>query len=526
LKATWWTATAIATTLIVLAIVAAAGSRTETLRKLVVTTLADRLDSDVELRAFSVDTFPTVTIRGDELRLRLRGREDDPPLIQIDSFTVHTSIRDLFRRPRRFKRVTLQGLVVNIPPGGLRKHQNPIADAVREAASHGTARSDAPPGESPIIVEELRADGARLRIIPRREGKAPREFAIHALTMQSLGLAQQMPFKATLTNPVPKGLTETSGTFGPWQKGNPSATPLAGRYTFEKADLGTIKGLGGILDSSGEFRGELGRIVVKGETKTPDFRLDISSQSVPLNTQFEAVVDGTDGDTYLNTVNAEFLRTSLEAKGAVVRTRGSKSRTIRLHVQIRQGRVEDLLRLGVKASEPLMIGRVALHADFTLPTGEEDVIERLRLAGEFDVGSARFTDPTVQQKLAGLSHRARGRDPEDERAHNVVSDLSGRVRLANGMLALTDLSFSIPGARVQLHGTYGLRTEVMAFDGTLAMQATISQAAGGGLKGFFLKIVDPVFRRKGAGALLPIRIRGTVDNPQFGLDVGKVFKSQ
>jgi hypothetical protein len=38
------------------------------------------------------------------------------------------------------------------------------------------------------------------------------------------------------------------------------------------------------------------------------------------------------------------------------------------------------------------------------------------------------------------------------------------------------------------------------------MQATISEAAGGGLKSVFLKIVDPLFRKKGAGAVLPIRV--------------------
>ena len=36
------------------------GSRTSTLRRLVIETLAERLDSDVQLEAFSVDFFPTV----------------------------------------------------------------------------------------------------------------------------------------------------------------------------------------------------------------------------------------------------------------------------------------------------------------------------------------------------------------------------------------------------------------------------------------------------------------------------------
>ena len=57
------------------------------------------------------------------------------------------------------------------------------------------------------------------------------------------------------------------------------------------------------------------------------------------------------------------------------------------------------------------------------------------------------------------------------------------------------------------------------------MDATISEAAGvGGMKGFFLKAVDPIFRKKGAGALVPIKVGGTREKPEFGLDVGKVSK--
>ena len=85
------------------------------------------------------------------------------------------------------------------------------------------------------------------------------------------------------------------------------------------------------------------------------------------------------------------------------------------------------------------------------------------------------------------------------------------------------LKFQIPGATVQLAGTYGLRTEALEFDGTLRMQATISQAAGGGAKSVLLKIVDPFFKKKGAGAVLPIRVRGTREDPKFGLDVVKAL---
>jgi hypothetical protein len=386
----------------------------------------------------------------------------------------------------------------------------------------GFSRKEVDRGESPIIVDELRADGALLRIIPRREGKLPKEFAIHALTMRSLGIAERMPFTATLTNPVPKGQIETSGTFGPWERGSPGATPLAGTYSFQDADLATIKGIGGRLNSKGAFQGELERIAVKGETHVPDFHLTISRQPVALSTSFQAVVDGTDGDTYLDEVNAQFGQTSLTAKGAVTGTKGVKGRNVKLTVHLTEGRVEDLLRLAVRG-DTLLVGRVGLKTDFELPPGDRDVVEKLLLAGEFDVDAARFTDAGVQKKLSGMSHRARGRDP-DERAENVVSDLSGTFRLKDGSLSFSNLAFGLPGATVRLRGTYGLQSEAIAFDGTLRMDATISQAAGGGFKGVLLKAIDPLFRKNGAGALVPIKVRGTREKPQFGLDIGKVFK--
>ena len=60
-------------------------------------------------------------------------------------------------------------------------------------------------------------------------------------------------------------------------------------------------------------------------------------------------------------------------------------------------------------------------------------------------------------------------------------------------------------------------------DGTLRMQATISEAAGGGVRSVLLKVVDPFFRKKGAGTVLPIKVRGTREHPKFGLDVMKAL---
>src|SRR4029453_1763327 len=158
IRVTGWIAIAAVGVLVTLVILAGLASRTEPLRKLVVATLEDRLGSGVELGAFSVDLVPRVTVYGEQLRVRLRGAPAGvPPLIEIKSFTVHCGLLDIIHKPRRFKHVTLEGLVVNIPPGALKKQGNPIADAFKDAQAPSDPKGDksVKEDEAPIIVEEL-----------------------------------------------------------------------------------------------------------------------------------------------------------------------------------------------------------------------------------------------------------------------------------------------------------------------------------------------------------------------------------
>jgi AsmA-like C-terminal region len=512
--------------LVLVALAAGAGSRTEKLRQLVIATLSDRLDSEVQLESFSVDTFPTVHVTGSNLIIRHKGRTDVPPLIAVKAFTLDGGLIGLLSRPKRFRTVALDGLQINIPPGFKKSDGSGQKDEGPGQPPRPTAHPvDQEEGPAAIVVDSLTAVDASLTLIPRRPGKEPRVFAVHRLTMKPIGRAEQMSFEALLTNPIPKGQIKTKGTFGPWHRDDPGGTPLSGHYTFEKVDLSTVKGIAGHLTSTGIFDGQLDRIGVKGETRTPDFRVNVSGNPVPLDTRFDAVVDGTDGDTYLNAVSASFLNTPLTARGAIVGAEGVKGHTVKVHVKIDEGRVEDVLRLGVKGDSPVMTGVLALHADLNLPAGPQDVMDRLRLAGNFDVSDARFASKDVQNRLSDLSERARGLDP-DEHSSQVASNFRAQFELAHSVLNLRDTSFTIPGAVVQVHGSYGLASEALQFDGTVKMKATVSQAAGGGVKSALLKVVDPLFKRDDAGAVIPSKIHGTRNDPKFGLDFGRTFKRQ
>jgi hypothetical protein len=511
MKLARWSIGILGGVLVALWVFVAVGSRTPVLRDALTAALREKLDADLELQYFKADVFPLPRITGDGLRLRLRDQREARPLIEVGHFRVESGIWGLLQRPRRFKLVILEGLKISIPPRS--PHD-------RESGNAAAAQTT----EGPVVIDEVIARNAELLLIPKRPDKAPKRFDIYDLHLESVGFNRSMPFRATLTNPVPKGLINSTGSFGPWRAIQPGETPLKGRYTFTNADLNTIKGIAGTLSSEGEFSGTLGEIDVRGRTSTPDFSIDVAGRPVPLETRFQAVVDGTDGDTYLRRVDAKFLDTALTASGAITGEPGVKGRTIKLDVHMEGGKIDDVLRLAVKSSRPVMSGALTLDTSLLIPPGQAKVPERLQLNGRFGIQEARFTDAAVHGKLVTLSRRSQGGEGDDP-AGGVLSNMRGQFSLKDGVARFKTVTFEVPGAAVNLAGDYGLRSEQLNFAGTLSMQATISEAAGGGVKGVLLKAVDPLFKKPGHGAVVPIKIHGSREKPEFGLDVKKTLRA-
>ena len=94
--------------------------------------------------------------------------------------------------------------------------------------------------------------------------------------------------------------------------------------------------------------------------------------------------------------------------------------------------------------------------------------------------------------------------------------------LADGQLVLSTLTFKVPGAIVELSGHYSLTRETLAFNGSLFMDAKVSQTMTG-WKSLMLNVVDPLFR-KDSPTVIPIKISGTRNEPSFGMDVRRVFR--
>jgi uncharacterized protein involved in outer membrane biogenesis len=474
----------------------------------VVKALGKQYDANVQLQSFHISLFPRITVSGKGLVLRHKGEPSAPPLASLRQFSMETSWIGLLRHPAHVHDVSLDGLIINIPP----RRQKSNEKVERKRRRHHLP---------PFYFQSVTANGTVLRILTDKPQKPARVFAISKLELHSVAVGKAMSFRATLTNPKPIGEIQTAGKFGPWQPDDPSLTPVSGRYHFRNADLATIHGLRGVLSSQGAYSGVLSMISVHGETDTPSFGLGLSKNRIDLKTVFTAVVDGVNGDTLLRPVKAQLGNSVILARGGVLRATGVKGRIVSLRVSADHAQLSDLMLLAVKSPKPPIVGEVALETQFDLPPGNQVIASRLKLNGRFAIQSAKFTDSGVEQKMTHLSERAEGR-PGEENGKAAVVNLTGYFMLSNAVMSFSELSFDVPGAAVNLHGTYGLVGENLNFQGSLRMKAKLSQTTRG-IKSLLLRALDPLFKGKGAGTVIPIRITGTRQHPSFGIQVGKIF---
>ncbi|WP_239489701.1 hypothetical protein [Luteitalea sp. TBR-22] len=502
------------------------------LRTTVIAALERELDSDVELHALQITLGPVTRISGGPLTIRHRRRLDVAPLVHLERFETTMTWREMLRKPRRVDTVTLTGLAIAIPPSpGDGQPRFPELGAEPAAAAAPAPAPAAVPAEQArpprpratpaVIVGQVVADAATLTILPRDIRKLPRRFVLHRLTVRDITTDRPMRFDSVIENPQPRGRITTSGQFGPWQVDAPARTPIEASYRFVDADLSTIRGLAGVLQSAGRYSGVLERIEAHGTATTPGFDLRVGGRPLPLETRFTVVVDGTNGNTYIQPAEARLgAATPIRVTGGVVKAEDRRGRTVDLATRIRDGRLEDVLALVVDGP-PAMRGRLGVDAALLIPPGPEPVARRLQLDGRFTLTQATFRSAVVQARLDELSRRAQGK-PGATDVTRVVSSFAGRFYMSEGVIRFPRLQFEIDGARVDLAGRYVLDGQRLDFDGRVRLQAGVSQMVRG-RKGWLLRPFDGLFRRDGATEF-PIHIRGSVKQPEFGVDVKETLK--
>lgn len=475
---------------------------------------------------------------GRGLRIGRPDSSNEPgaaPLVQLQEFRFHVPLRYEQTQSLYIPEIRLNGLDVHIPPRAREDQRGSFTSAMNTPpASPSQDRTLANVRIGRVIVEN-----AQLVIETSKPNKPPMVFDIAKVKLTHLIAGEPVDFVADLTNPSPRGNIHTSGSFGPWNHDDPAASPMHGSYEFKDADLGTIKDIAGTLQSTGTYAGVLGALNVDGKANVPDFRLTHYGNALPLQTSFIARVDGTDGDTWLDHVDATLGTAHFITGGKIIRIRVDKNgkpaaasngepppkhsgHIIDLSVNIAGTPVEDFLRLVSHGPTPILTGQVAAKATLHIPPAPVPVMQRIKIDGSFQLQDVQFTDAKLQDKLKDLSERGLGHpsDSKNNDGSDVRSQMQGDFHLANAIITLPDLDYSVPGCEIRLKGAYAL-SGALNFDGNARLQATLSKIVGG-WKGFLLKPADRFFKKDGAGTLIPIKVRGTRQAPQFGIDLGRI----
>jgi hypothetical protein len=474
------------------------------------------------------------------------------PLISLDEFSFHLPLRWNQTKLIHIGEVRLKGLHVRVPPRVKKpdgeKEPSAMSQLAKSAsgkdsnATTDTQTLDSQPENGgkklpSLVVDRIVCDKADLVLETNKPGKLPMHFPIPHLILTNVTPGGAMGYVADILNPKPLGPVHAEGSFGPWITEDPGMSSISGKYHMEKAEMGVFKGIAGLITSDGNFSGNMRNIAVTGTATVPDFRLLHFGTPVPLATRFDARVDGTDGDTWLDKVDATLGHSQFQTSGKVVRVRldanGNETsaqngklvidgHAIDLNVNVAHGQMEDFMRLTSKTGNAMLTGIVATKAHLLIPPGHEQVEERMKLDGTFTLSSARFASDSVQAKIEQLSLRGQGKPGEIKTADPTLvrSEMQGTFHMANGVIALPDLDYNVPGADIQLKGSYAM-SGALQFDGTARMEATVSQMVGG-WKGLLLKPADRFFKKDGAGTLVPIKISGTRDAPQFGVDFSRM----
>jgi hypothetical protein len=382
----------------------------------------------------------------------------------------------LFEKEKRIARVELDGMQIHLPPRGDRPELG--------------AGSEGPPPT--VLFEDIIIRNSQLVILPKRRDRVPLAFDLHQVRVLSAGIGRAMQYEAELTNPKPPGAIRSKGSFGPWNAAEPDDTPLAGEYVFENADLGVFKAIAGRLRPTGSFKGSLSSIDARGTATAPDFRLKRSGNRVPLRTEFQVLMDGTNGDTTLRPVRAMLGSTRITTSGAIIKHDGER-RTISLNVNMPAGR-------SVRSTAPGAEGR-------SFDARDHRTEDAHRRAATFRKGN-READPRralrhprwqVPQVIGPGQDRfappPRQGQPRNQAIDEVFSNMSGVFRMEDQAIQFRELTFGVPGADINLAGRYDMDADNLDFRGGLRLKAKVSQTQSG-WKRWALKPADPEFGRE------------------------------
>jgi len=470
--------------------------------------LEDVFGSQVSIAHYHRTYFPHPGFMATGITLRRKSAPDQPPIGTVQALYVQGGWIDLLLLRQRVQLVDMTGVHFVLPAPGSR--------AAMEDFPPGSSADFAGPDTS---IARLEIHNSLLDVLRAKGGQ--HSFPIAQLTFDDVEKGRATSFTVDMENAIPSGHIHASGRFGPLVQQSLQDTLASGQFRFDRVNLHDVGNISGTLSSTGKFFGSLGALKAEATSTTPNFAVD-DGHPTPVDGSVQCTVNALNGDTVFHSIEVRVGRSVVIASGS---TAGRPEKTTNLDIAVKSGRAEDVMRPFLHRDVPIT-GPVSLHAHaFLAPTSEGRFFHRLHVDGAFDAPTERATDLETEKSLTDFSYRAQDKDEPDEPKDSSHQDsgalfsIAGPASLREEVFSTGDVLFKVPGAEANLKGTFAIHTRAVHLTGDLKMHSDISHAAKG-LKSFLLKPLAPFFRKKHAGAVVPIAVTGTPGHYKVDQDLG------
>jgi hypothetical protein len=459
--------------------------------------LEDMLASQVTFTSYHRIYWPNPGFVATGITMRRKSAPNLPPLGRIETLVVEGRWPDLLLLRRRVQLVDITGFHVVVPAIGSKENHQ-----------------DFPPGSSKdfdgpqTMIERLMMHKSLLEIM--RVNGQRYSFPLKQLEIRNLHHGEAMTWAVDMENAIPHGHILARGSMGPIKGEKFINTPVSGNFAFTDVNLHDVGEIGGILDSRGVFKGTLQSMYVEASGVTKNFTVT-NGKPTPIDGTIQALLNASDGSLQVRSIDLKVRETGVHATGTI----NEQNTATNLDIGVEHGRAEDLMRPFVHNDVPIT-GLVSLKTHAYLGPPGNGFMERLRMTGDLRVPSEKLTDEQTEKSLSAFSERARGKQKntgleagpkEVPPGADVLSSLEGPVKLENGVVSTPHITFRVPGAVATLAGTFRFHDEAAHLTGKLKMDTDISHTTTG-FKSFLLKPLAPFFKKKNAGAVIPIAVTG------------------
>ena len=461
--------------------------------------LEDMLASQVTFTGYHRTYFPKPGFVATGITMRRKSAPNLPPLGHVDTLVVQGTWSDLIMLRQRVELVDITGLHIVVPAiGSKENHANFPPGSGKDFAGPDKVIERFVVHKS--LLDIMRIDGRRL------------SFPIKQLEIRNLHKGEALTYAVDMQNAIPTGHILAHGSIGPLNGNDFASTPVSGNFAFTDANLHDVGEISGTLNAHGFFKGTLSSMEVETNTETRNFAVT-DGKPTPVEGTMRGMLSGSNGDLDIHAIDVKIRETRIHAAGSI---KGSPKLT-NLDITVERGRAQDVMQPFIHDDVPIT-GPVWLKAHAYVGPPGDGFMERLRVTGKLNAPAEKLTDRQTEKNLSEFSDRAAGKrtpntgvDTDNKPAdpkEDAVSSFAGMVRIESGVVSTSRLTFNVPGAQATIAGTFRFDGEVAHLTGNLKMDTDISHATTG-FKSFLLKPLAPFFKKKNAGAVVPIAVTGT-----------------